>query len=319
MTTNMMIAFIHSGKAFLPEIGAYSSFFARHGIDSTVIMPGNPLPEQVDVEWHFMGTQIKRLIKNSIIIHEYASASLPPLQFLKDRVKKIVNVKPHFRIFLNEYVKQRLNFGDDIPFGFRDMGINKSLLATAPANNQKEYDFIYCGSVSKDMKMEILLESFASGSLNDKTLLVLSKDYDELSARFTQHKNICFKGPVETSLVPYYISKARFALNYKPVIEPHSHQTSTKFLEYAACNIPIVTTDFPWVRNFQKQYGGAYFFLDKNMNNLSWEKIANFDYAFPALDSWTWEKQIIRSGILEFLLKQFNHKGRTTESLRKES
>ena len=40
-----------------------------------------------DVEWYFMGTQVRRR-KNAVVIHEYASASVPPFAAFKSVVKK---------------------------------------------------------------------------------------------------------------------------------------------------------------------------------------------------------------------------------------
>jgi glycosyltransferase involved in cell wall biosynthesis len=294
----MLIAFTHRGKAFLPEIGAYRQFFGRYGIDTVDVHPDELFSLKPDVEWRFMGTHSHRH-DEGLLIHEYASASLPPLPYIKDRVKKKFNAKPDYRLFLNNYVKDRFHFRDETPFGYRDMGIDPGLLSL-PAED-KLYDFIYVGSVSPDMRPEKLLSCFERSSLRNKSLLILSKDYDTLRNLYRHAGNIIFKGPVTQQEVYRYIRQSSFALNYKPDIAPHNRQTSTKLLEYAACRTPIITTDFAWMRDFERQYGGKYFYLDKDMSNLSWERVNGFQYTFPDLDEWIWEKQIRRSGVLEFL------------------
>jgi hypothetical protein len=296
----MLIAFVHEYKAFLPEIAAYRQFFERYGIETVETTPNKAEAGNARVEWRFMGRHTNRSMLHTVI-HEYASASLPPFRKVKDYIKRKVNVNPDFRLFLNPYVRQQLSFGDAVPFGFRDMGIYPDILQPAP--EKKIYDFIYLGSVSKDMAMDRLLKCFTKPALREKSLLVLSKNYELLRDRFSGFPNIIFKGPVPQQEVYVHIRQSKFAINYKPDIAPHNEQTSTKFLEYAACQTPIITTDFAWMRHFTKQFGGNYFFLEKNLANLSWENVNNFQYSFPDMSEWIWEKQIRRSGVLEFLQK----------------
>ena len=89
--------------------------------------------------------------------------------------------------------------------------------------------------------------------------------------------------------------------------EPFNEQTSTKLLEYAALKMPIITTDYKWIRNFQKENGGNFFYLEKDLSNFIWKNISQFNYSFPDLKEWTWEKQIRKSGVLEFLQTKFRN------------
>jgi glycosyltransferase involved in cell wall biosynthesis len=297
----MTIVFVHPHKAFLPEIDAYINFFSSYNIKTIVAKPEEASKINVEVEWHFMGTDRTKKKEAVIRIHEYASASLPPFRKIKDFIKKSFSTKPDFRLFLNAYVAQQFNFNDRVPFGFRDMGVRIS-------NNIPraiKYDFIYCGSVSRDMHFDKLLRCFTKSSLSDKTLLVLSKNYQQYAGRYKSFSNIIFEGPVNKEDVAGYICSAGFAINYKPNIAPHNHQTSTKLLEYAACNIPIITTDFPWMRHFEKIYGGSYFYLKPDFSNFTWENINKYQYASPNLESWAWENQIRKSGVIEFLRSKF--------------
>lgn len=300
----MLIAFTHAFKAFLPEIEAYRQFFEQYGITTAVARPEQVEKLQPEVEWRFMGLHFNKS-KAPLLIHEYASASLPPLRDAKDYIKGRFNIAPGYRLFLNEYVKSRFNFQDKVPFGFRDMGIYPQVIA----EEKKLYDFIYVGSVSRDMQIGKLLDCFKKYSLEDKTLLMLCKDYEALQKKYQAFSNIKFKGPVLQAEVNRYIKQARFAINYKPDIAPHNEQTSTKFLEYAACGIPIITTDFAWMRKFQQQYGGNYFYLDSAFSNFEWHTVNQFQYSFPDLKEWTWEKQIRNSGVLQFLQGKFGDLG----------
>ncbi|WP_205513150.1 hypothetical protein [Longitalea arenae] len=299
----MTIRFIHPHKAFLPELIAYIDFFSSYGITTKVVSPAELTTTDGDVEWHFMGQHLRRR-KNVITIHEYASASVPPLSVLKDSIKKLINAKPDYRIFNNDYVQQQFQTNDDIPFGIRNYGIPPGTAHLLPGI-QKQYDFVYVGTVDKGRKLELLFDCFAKGALKERSLLVLSRVYDSLSATYEGAANITFKGPIPYNEVYFHIQQARFGINYMPDILPYNQQTSAKFLDYAACRLPIITTDYAWVRQFQKNYGGNYFYLQPRLNNFTWENISHFRYANPDLSSWTWEQQIRNSGILSFLESKF--------------
>ncbi|MFL5748363.1 MAG: hypothetical protein ACJ751_27060, partial [Niastella sp.] len=221
----------------------------------------------------------------------------------KDRLKKLINATPDYRIFNSEYVRQQINPTDDIPSGIRNYGIPDQV-ALLPAA-EKKYDFAYVGTVDKSRKIEVLLDRFTSGALKDRTLLMLTRDYDTLASTYAHATNITFKGPVPNHEVYAQMQQARFGINYMPDIIPYNQQTSAKFLDYAACGMPVVTNDYAWVRNFQKQFGGNYFYLHANLENFTWENVNNCHYSLPDLTTWTREKQIKRSGVLDFLETKF--------------
>lgn len=302
----MLIAFVHTGKSFLPGIQAYSSFFSTFGIKTMSVLKKDLGQIQPDVEWHFMGTHYKKKHPSTIIIHEYASASTPPFMDFKNVVKRSFNLQPHFRIFLNQFVKEKFRFEDTIPFGYRDLGVSNDFInaSSVHKNFEKEFDFIYCGSTNYDLKIEKLLNHFTT-ILKGKSILLLSKNYKHLIQKYKKAENILFAGPVPQSEVPSYLMKSRFAINYKPDIEPHNRQSVTKLIEYAASKIPVITSDFAWVRQFHQQYGGEYFYLKEDLSNFTWENINKFQYSFPDLSELTWESRIIKSGILEFLSIKF--------------
>lgn len=284
----MRIAFVHNSKAFLPEAEAYTRYFSGLGYECGVISPAELRRIRPDVEWHFMGTDTGLKKNAAFVIHEYSSASMPPFADLKNKVKKFFNVKPDYRLFLNEYVKESFQFNDKVPYGYRDMGINKEWLNDVPA--KKEYDFIYVGELRQGL--EDLLDK-----LKGQKVLVVSNNYQ----KFQQENNgVAFVGPVPHAEVHNLIRKARFGINYMPDVAPFIWQTSTKVLEYCACKVPVVSSGYPWMWEFEEKYGGKYFFID---HDFSLEAVQNFNYEFPDLTEWTWEKQIEKSGIVEVLEK----------------
>ena len=299
----MHIAFIHNQLAFLPEIVAYERFFSARGISSEVIGRRHLQRIKPDVAWHFMGVDRMKDSPARITIHEYTSASVRPLAGLKDRYKRVFNTKPDYRLFLNKYVENALGFTDNIPSGIRDMGIPEDWLQQ-PSSAPKEYDFIYTGEW-KNRRIHQLLEIFATGSLQGHSLLVVSKDLAEIRHQYESSSNIHFKGPVLHEQIREWILQARFGINFIPDIPPFNHQTSTKLLEYAACGVPVITTDYEWVRHFQQTYGGKFYFLAKDVSNFTWDKVQSFDYGFPDMQPLTWEKQITGSGIPGFLGRHF--------------
>ncbi len=299
----MTIAFVHNNKAFLPGLYGYRQFFARYNIQCEVVTADELRTLHRNVEWYFLGSDFSKPREGIYKIHEYPSASLPPFRHWKDWVKSFINTQPDFRLFQNEFVKDCLNFHDTIPFGYRDLGIPEDWLSGAPAIN-KEFDFIYTGDVSASRNIKDIFNLFTE-KLKERNLLVLSHRYEELKEQYKDYRNIIFKGPVQKDQVREYLLKSRFALNYIPDIAPFNQQTSTKLLEYIACKIPVISTKYQWMNEFEKENGGHYYYLDNNLGNFEWEAINNFSYSFPDLSGWTWEKQIRRSGVLEFLTATF--------------
>src|SRR5258708_841507 len=184
----MKIAFIHSHKAFLPELSAYGEFFQKQNIQTCLVKYGEETSSGADVYWYFMGFYPKAKFKNKIIIHEYVSASVPPFRRWKDFLKRTLHPKPDFRIFLDEYVQSQIRTSDEIPFGFRNTGVPENwLLPSAPV--AKDLDFIYIGSLSRHRQLTPLLKKFTQGDLSKKTLTLLGNDREGLAKDYTAFPN----------------------------------------------------------------------------------------------------------------------------------
>lgn len=301
----MTIAFVHNHKAFLPALNHYPVFFSKYDVKCQVVTKQELKKMNRQVEWFFMGTDLSERLENVCKIHEYISPSTPPLRLIKDLYKKKLNIRPHMRIFKNEYVKSCFNFNDNTPFYYQDIGIPADWLTDPFDAEEKEYDFIYIGELSKRRKPEDLIEIFLRPNMQNRTLLLLGRDYSYLQKKYSSHGNIIFKGPVDKTEVKKYLQRSRFGINYIPDTEPFNELTSTKLLEYAAAKIPIITTNYKWVRDFEKKYGGRFYYLNNDFSNFTWGDIQQFHYLFPDLTEWTWEKQIRKSGVLDFLSLKF--------------
>ncbi len=296
----MKIAFIHNHRAFLPELSAYQAFFKTRQISTCIAEYGKEGSSGADVYWYLMGFFPRSFHKKKLIIHEYSSASVPPYRKLKDFFKSRLNPRPHFRLFLNDYVREQFNMHDGIPFGYRDMGISETF-SRPVENGKKEYDFIYTGNLSSQRKIKTLLRVFDEGALKQHSILLLGNDENNLAGRFSHCRNISFRPAVPWEEVPAWLAGARFSINFIPDEEPFNAQTPTKFLEYVAMKIPVISTNYYWISEFQERYGGNYFLLKEDLSNMTWERLINFRYDFPDLQSWTWEEKIKESGVLEFL------------------
>ncbi len=300
----MTIVFVHPHRALLPEIEAYTDFFTTRGLKTLVCHPARLHEKEADVEWHFMGLATRRH-PGRVVIHEYASASVPPLAGWKDLLKKWLAATPDFRIFNNQYVQSRFAFRDGIPQGIRDYGIPRDLPLQGHSAGSRAYDFVYAGSVEKKRNLEPLFACFTHGSLKGRSLLVLSRDYHRLSDRLKKYPNISFQGPLLGREYFQNLCLARYAINYIPDRLPFREQTSAKMIDYGACRIPVISTDYGWARGFQQQYGGKYCFVKGDLSDLNWERVSGFEYGYPDTSQWIWENQIRRSGVLDMLESKF--------------
>jgi glycosyltransferase involved in cell wall biosynthesis len=296
----MKIAFIHNHHAFLPELAAYQSFFQARNIPTCIVKYGEEKDSGADIYWYIMGFFLKSFHKKKLIIHEYPSASVPPYRKLKDILKSRLIPRPHFRLYLNEYVREQLNIHDEVPFSYRNMGISDAFFQQRD-QAAKEYDFIYTGNLSSERKLANLLRIFDKGALRKNSILLLGNDEDNLAKTFGHCANIHFHSSVPWGEVPVHLARARYAINYIPDEEPFNSQTSTKFLEYAAMKIPVISSHYFWISEFKERYGGNYFLLKKDLTNMTWDRITGFQFEFPDLQSWRWEERIKESGILDFL------------------
>lgn len=305
----MTIALVHRHKAFLPAIHGYTHFFNRLGIGCEAVTPRELAGLAHNVEWHFMGIDQQPTRPGIYKIHEYLSPSTPPFRALKDLGKRSLNTRPDLRIYKNAYVQQCIGLRDAVPFCFQEVGIADEWFTPVTTAYEKEFDFIYVGELSGQRKPKGLLDRFTQPDLRGHSLLLLSRDYGALQQAYKDYPNIIFKGPVPKAEVKTYLLRSRFGINYMPDIEPFNQLTSTKFLEYAACGLPIISTDYAWVRNFRRDHGGDYLLVSPDMRDLTWERATSFAYETPDMRPWTWEQQLRRSGVLDHLKARFPDAG----------
>ncbi len=283
------IALIHSGPAYAPEIGVYKRFLEKEGYFVQVFKEACESDLKLfDIEWHFMGMDTSQLKTDRLKIHEYVSLSIPPFPKWKDRIKKVFNSKPDLRIFGNEFVEKALGFKDSVPVRFRDAGISPDFLQKHK-NIIPEFDFVYSGSTDTTRKIEYLLSFFADNMSNNK-LLVIGTPPHSLSNHILHHPAITFTGKIPYEEVPYWLPKAHYGINYIPDVYPYNQQRPLKLLEYCAVGLPVITTKYAWVNQFEREWKARFFKLESNLSNFQLDLIQGFDFKKPDVSDLTWEK-----------------------------
>ncbi len=294
------ILFVRKEHVYLPEISAYKSYLAKHypsvqTFESTEL--GDYSLKDFDIIWHFMGTDFKGC--GNYVVHEYNSLSTMPFAKVKNYIKRHMNAKPDRRVFLNNKVRNDFGFNDDVPYNLRDMGVDDAFFDVSLSDGP-EYDFIYAGGLNRGIIIEQFLEYFAK-NMKDASLLLVGDASCELRSRFQSYDNIIFKGRVSYEQVPSLMANARYGLNLMPNIYPFNVQTATKVLEYAAVGLPVVTTGYQWIDEFEKQYNAKYFRILSDFNNLSLKGLNDFEFSCPDVKKLNWNNIIKKSNIFSFL------------------
>ena len=276
------ILFQNTQNSYLPEVQAYKEYFESKGMK--VFLEDSYGP--TDINWKIMGLDFKKNTK--LTIHDYPSLSSGgKFPKIKDLIKSSFNIKPDLRLFLNEYVRKRLNFKDNTPYLIRDMGIHKSFFNIS--NIEKEYDFVYLGTLSKGRGIHKLIDLFSS-DLKSQKLLLIGSIPEELYLKIKNLNNITCTGKLTLNEVPYFAAKAIYGINFIPDVYPFNIQTSTKLLEYCALDLKIITTDYFWVNNFEKENSARFFKINEDLSNFNTTDLESFEFITPNLEHLEWNK-----------------------------
>lgn len=285
------ILMLSSGKAILPEINAYKKYITDYQIVDSRELDIIDFTE-FDLIWKFMGTDIFRKL-DIPVIHEYASLSTGKFPKLKNEIKRVFNIKPKVRIFLNKNVKNEFGFNDKIPYIYRDMGIDECFFIK---NERKNYDFVYVGSMSNDRGIVNILEKFTQ-DLKNSSLLMIGEPDKSIYEAYKKYSNIVFTGKLKYQDVPKIASQAEYAINYIPDKYPYNLQTSTKLLEYIAMNLKVVTTDYLWVNEFEKEREMKFYRVLNDLRELDEKNLRNFNFKNTNIKDRLWKNIIDKSKV----------------------
>ena len=118
-----------------------------------------------------------------------------------------------------------------------------------------------------------------TATTTQRTLLIGEPPVD---LRKTLHTLGHVTGRVPHGQVPTLLRRARYGLNLVPDQLPYSQQTSTKLIEYCAAGLPVVSTDYDWVRAFEARHGARFAYLPipdmagcvvPDVSTLAWPRV----------------------------------------------
>ena len=294
MKVKKEIFFIKSGKACLPEIEGYSRVFTNRDFKCNVISYEEislyDKPE--NVFWFFMGFYPHKTLQG-IVIHDYRSLSTGNMHVIKDYIKCKLQPKPSLRIFLNNNIRNHLNFKDNIPSYIVDMGVD---FPYSNVMNKKDilYDYVYVGVVSRNRGMDCFLNMFVKSSTGKKLLLVGC--YEKSLYDIYNGQNIIFTDKVDRNQVYQYLMQSQTGISYIPRGMPYDLQTSTKMLEYAWCGLKILANNSPSNILTAKKIGFECNLSKKALLDLEIRNTKILDVQ----KNLSWENIFLASGIFEY-------------------
>ena len=273
----MLIGILDNPLSYLPEKFAYKEFLEQFG--HKVVISTDLKEIENDCDWIviFMGFFNKKV--KCKVLHDYASLSTPPFQFLKDKVKVIFNSKPNFRLFNSPFFLENLNFMDNINYKIREAGVDKGFFNIK--NPKKEYDILYSGSERKGLLNNI--ENFAKRNFK---ILLLGNFSKEFRHQLQKYTNITFGGVINRKDLPNLYQSCEYGFNFIPDVFPYNYQHSLKLIEYCASNLKIISNKYHFVETFEKKNGGKFFYILDKFENL--QDISKFEFITPNVNHLQW-------------------------------
>ena len=270
----IIVHFVHGARSYLPELAAYQAHIEHLGHAVQMHTQAHTVPDDARAVWWICGrvpSDQARRLKGAVQVHEYASASVAPLAWLKDRIKQWQHPVPGFRVFQSEWVRQRTGFGDNapdaVPYALRDMGVPDAFL-TAQALQPPEFDLVYLGEMSRLLHFVPLLHTLGQARLS---LLLVGDVPPALQERLATLGHIHSTGCVPQDQVPAQLLRARAGLNLMPDVLPLSEQTSTKMLEYLALGLPVISNPYAWAQRTALAHAGRMQLLDVQATAAQWQ------------------------------------------------
>lgn len=246
----MSVFILHPGKANYPEIAAYGDFLGKAGIpasdgDIAALMDG--AAGRPSVLWCIMGLY-RSLPDADYVIHDYRSLSVGRLAYVKDRVKRVLNVTPNLRIFQNERMREAMGFRDGVPSLLLPMGVPDWIFSVSDDGNPSAPSgkFCYIGEMSRERGFDKVLAAFRDARRDaSDTLVLVGNPEQRIFDEFRDVPGIVFTGRVPQQDALKIVCRSEYAICYFPYHRPHCFQTPTKLLEYAALGKAIICNDAP--------------------------------------------------------------------------
>jgi glycosyltransferase involved in cell wall biosynthesis len=265
------VHFVHGARSYLPELTAYQAHIEHLGHAVKMHTQAHTVPDDAQAVWWICGrvpaAQARRL-QGAVQVHEYASASVAPLAWLKDRIKQWQHPVPDFRVFQSDWVRQRMGFaGNAVPFALRDMGVPDAFL-TAQSLHPPEFDLVYLGEMRRLLHFVPLLHTLGQAGLS---LLLVGDVPAALQERLAALGHIQSTGRVPQDQVPAQLLRARAGLNLMPDVLPLAEQTSTKMLEYLALGLPVISNPYAWAQRTAQAHAERVQLLGLQASAAQWQ------------------------------------------------
>jgi len=299
------ILFVRSAHEAYPEIAAYrsvlSNVYETEEGDLSILKRKNGL--DAAILWMIMGFYPRRPAAG-MVIHDYRSLSVGRLRRIKDCVKRALNAQPDARIFQNDDIRTMMDFQDGIPSFLLPMGVPSFVLQHRRRADDSTHgcDFCYIGAMSAERRTQEMLDSFVRRFGRSRTFHLYGMAPRFLIDRYRAFPNIVFQGRKGQGDVFDALVRARVAVNYFPTHPPHTMQTPTKLLEYAALGLRVLSNEQPSSRQacarygFFSQWGPAQDMFAGLPDALDWPDNTSFNPS-PLL----WPNVIASSGVIAFL------------------
>lgn len=309
----MKVFILHPGKANYPEIAAYGRRLRMHGfevfdgdLDAYARFPDRDMC----ILWCIMGFY-RALPPARFVIHDYRSLSVGRLAAVKDRVKRVLNVRPDLRIFQNERMCDAMAFRDGVRSLLLPMGVPDWIFEPADAgaavdavDQTASGRFCYIGEMSRERGFHKVLAAYRDARRDEAdTLVLVGNPEPEIHAMFADTPGIRFVGRVPQPRALRIVRDSEYAVCFFPYHRPHCFQTPTKLLEYASLGKKIVCNDAPSNVRTARELGiqchvtGATIFDE--LFPLSRIRATGPDPA--AMKSLEWGRVIERSGVLAYI------------------
>jgi len=288
----MIVGILSNKKSYLPEIIAYRNYFIKNNI-KVIISEQELLLKKCDVIIMFCGFFLKKKLKNKFYIHDYSSLSTPPFCEAKDIIKKYLNFKPNLRIFNSKLIKDHMNYNDKVPYIIRSQGILKNFFQKR--SKKFTYDFLYTGSIEARTGLDKIFFKYLKLGFS---ILVIGNVSNTYKIKFSNFTKIKFLGPKKYTNIHKYYKMCKYGLNYIPDEFPYNAQYSTKFLEYSASKLNIVSNKTVFMKNISKKYKIKNVY-DEDIHTVQDLKNAQFHHI--NMINYEWNMVLEKSGILNKL------------------
>lgn len=295
----MRVAYVHTGRAFLPEIPAYCAALEASGHEAFVISHVGELAQgdRADIVVRFGG--LLRPLKGLCMpeVHEYHSASTQWPRPLRNVAKSALSTRPVGRIFQNPFVRRQFFFPDRARFIYRDMGASP-LMLTARKATSKSFDVVYAGSFKGRHGLVASLTAIARAGAS---VGVAGDPVPEDLCELRSAPGVEFVGRLAQSDVPGFLEEGRFGLNYVPDIYPLNRQTSTKVIEYLVAGLPIISNSYAWIDAHAGDMGYQYLKVQEAVDLANMEPPSRSVLPLERVQALLWPELLDKCQFVEFL------------------